>query len=127
MQGEMKLVKYCSTNSAVTWIIEYYSHLYIQYLLLRRVDINSDEFSRQLRPFLMERTEHFVHEFFSFARSPFDMATYDERAQYSWPESTDGPTPGSETPTVFHSSSAGVLGLRVKLSKYQDSLFVPKY
>ena len=73
----------------------------------RRVEIDSGEFPRQLRPFLAERTEHFVHEFHSFARSPFDMTAYDERAQYSWPGSNGRAEPEPETPTVFHGSSTG--------------------
>ena len=71
-----------------------------------RVELTSEDFCNQLRPFLFDKTEHFIHEFISFARSPFDITAYDERAQYSWPnESRDQVR---DTPTVFNSSSAGV-------------------
>ncbi|CAH3190405.1 unnamed protein product [Porites evermanni] len=70
-----------------------------------RVELTSEDFCNQLRPFLFDKTEHFIHEFISFARSPFDITAYDERAQYSWPnESRDQVR---DTPTVFNSSSAG--------------------
>ncbi|XP_051800723.1 LOW QUALITY PROTEIN: E3 ubiquitin-protein ligase Topors-like [Acanthochromis polyacanthus] len=36
----------------------------------------------ELRPFLMARTEHFLHELFSFARSPLSMDNYDLQATY---------------------------------------------
>ena len=70
-----------------------------------RVDLSSEEFCGHLRPFLFDKTEHFIHEFVSFARSPFDMNTYDGRVQYSWPgESREQ---ARDTPTVFHSHTAG--------------------
>lgn len=57
-----------------------------QYILslLPNVDIQSEEFHNHLRPFLYGRTEHFIHEFTSFARSPHDMDTYDQMAQYDF-------------------------------------------
>lgn len=50
-----------------------------------RHDITSPEFAEQLRPFLFEQTEHFVHEFVSFAQSPCDMVAYDDKAEYDIP------------------------------------------
>ncbi|XP_067027538.1 E3 ubiquitin-protein ligase Topors-like [Acropora muricata] len=72
--------------------------------LITKVELRSEEFYHQLRPFLFEKTEHFIHEFISFARSPFDLNTYDQHAQYSWyhESQTD---PVRDTPTVFHSST----------------------
>ncbi|XP_072173052.1 uncharacterized protein [Diadema setosum] len=57
-----------------------------QYILslLPNVDIQTEEFHNHLRPFLYGRTEHFIHEFTSFARSPHDMDTYDQMAQYDF-------------------------------------------
>ena len=71
------------------------------------MELSSDEFQRQLQPFLFDQTQHFIHEFTSFAQSPFDMTAYDERAQYNWPnnESRDQVR---DTPTVFHSHTSGV-------------------
>ena len=76
------------------------------HLFSPRVELSSDEFHLQLQPFLFDKTEHFIHEFTSFARSPFDMTAYDERAQYNRPnESRDQVR---DTPTVFHSQTSGV-------------------
>ena len=76
------------------------------YYYIFRVELSSEEFSRQLQPFLFDKTDHFIHEFIGFARSPFDMTAYDERAQYSWPsESEQEPR---DTPTVFHSQTSGL-------------------
>lgn len=43
-------------------------------------------FVEELQPFLLQTTEHFVHELVAFAKSPFDINTYDERVFYPWPE-----------------------------------------
>uniref|UniRef100_A0A3B3ZMZ3 E3 ubiquitin-protein ligase Topors n=1 Tax=Periophthalmus magnuspinnatus TaxID=409849 RepID=A0A3B3ZMZ3_9GOBI len=45
----------------------------------------------ELRPFLQGCTEHFLHEFISFAKSPFNMEAYDQHAVYDYqgPSSTD--------------------------------------
>nr|XP_061810964.1 E3 ubiquitin-protein ligase Topors-like [Nerophis lumbriciformis] len=40
---------------------------------------------RELRPVLLTRTEHFLHELRCFARSPLGMDEYDLRVQYSPP------------------------------------------
>uniref|UniRef100_A0A1A8NMG5 E3 ubiquitin-protein ligase Topors n=1 Tax=Nothobranchius rachovii TaxID=451742 RepID=A0A1A8NMG5_9TELE len=41
-----------------------------------------------LRPFLLARTEHFLHELASFARSPLSMDAYDLQAVYEPPPTT---------------------------------------
>jgi E3 ubiquitin-protein ligase Topors len=38
-----------------------------------------------LLPYLGDRTEQFIHELVSFARSPFELDTYDRLVQYDWP------------------------------------------
>ena len=50
--------------------------------LLKRFDIQSEEFAEHLRSFLGQRTEHFIHEFYTFCRSPYDMVAYDGYAVY---------------------------------------------
>ncbi|XP_078070163.1 E3 ubiquitin-protein ligase Topors-like isoform X1 [Mustelus asterias] len=50
-----------------------------------RYDMESQAFQDELRPFLLSRTEHFLHEFISFARAPFNMESYDQRANYDCP------------------------------------------
>ena len=72
-----------------------------------RVELTSEEFYHQLLPFLFDKTEHFIHEFISFARSLFDLNTYDQHAQYSWYDESQT-DPVRDTPTVFHSSTTGL-------------------
>lgn len=50
--------------------------------LIERYPINSREFRRAVRPHLGSRTNHFVHEFYHFARSPYDMVGHDNAARY---------------------------------------------
>lgn len=50
--------------------------------LIERHLINSREFRRAMRPHLGSRTNHFVHEFYHFARSPYDMVGHDNAARY---------------------------------------------
>lgn len=50
--------------------------------LIERYSIDSREFRRALRQHLGSRTRHFVHEFYNFARSPYDMVGHDSAAQY---------------------------------------------
>ncbi|XP_012398842.1 E3 ubiquitin-protein ligase Topors-like [Sarcophilus harrisii] len=50
-------------------------------------DLDSQSFSEILEPYLLKYTKHFLHEFISFARSPFSMKTYDQRAIYECPSS----------------------------------------
>ncbi|XP_017051714.1 E3 ubiquitin-protein ligase Topors [Drosophila ficusphila] len=51
--------------------------------ILPMTNILGPTFRRRLAPFLGERTSHFIHELFNFARSPFDMVGYDHVVQYS--------------------------------------------
>lgn len=51
--------------------------------LLTRYSIYSREFREQVTPYFQRRTEHFIHEFLNFARSPFDMIGYDRIVQYA--------------------------------------------
>lgn len=58
--------------------------------LITNVDIQSEEFHINLRPFLHDTVEHFVHEFANYARSPFDMDTYDQMSQYDFSGNSTG-------------------------------------
>ncbi|KAH8261115.1 hypothetical protein KR044_003605, partial [Drosophila immigrans] len=51
--------------------------------ILPMINIPTRTFRRRLSPFLGERTNHFIHELFNFARSPYDMIGYDRMVQYS--------------------------------------------
>lgn len=50
--------------------------------LLLQVELLNPQFSAEVRPFLGDRTRHFMHELISYARSPFDMIGYDRSASY---------------------------------------------
>ncbi|KAM6105610.1 LOW QUALITY PROTEIN: E3 ubiquitin-protein ligase Topors-like [Pterocles gutturalis] len=50
-----------------------------------RYDLESQAFAEVLQPFLLNRTEHFLHEFISFARCPFNLEAYDQHANYDCP------------------------------------------
>ncbi|XP_033108302.1 E3 ubiquitin-protein ligase Topors-like [Anneissia japonica] len=52
--------------------------------LIQRIDIQTQEFKNNLQGFLLNKTEHFVHEFINFAHSPYDVQTYDQIAQYDY-------------------------------------------
>jgi E3 ubiquitin-protein ligase Topors len=79
---------------------------------LQRLDINSEPFYTLVSPFLGARTRHFMHEFNSFARSPFDMAAYDTRAVYARPpqaigaEATVAPIEFSDSSSSSHGESS---------------------
>jgi len=51
--------------------------------LLRQFPITSDDFYERLFPYLGLHTRRFLLELDAFARSPFDMTTYDARVVYS--------------------------------------------
>ena len=67
-----------------------------------RVDITSETFHDLVAPFLGARTRHFVHEFHTFARSPFNMEAYDTRVVYERPSQI-----ASTTPIEFSDTSSG--------------------
>ena len=79
----------CSTSSLSTGsrILRTITRLPPLYCILLRVDLRSDEFPSYLEPYLHEKTSQFIHEFISFAASPFDMIAYDQNVSYDWPDS----------------------------------------
>ncbi|XP_064479396.1 E3 ubiquitin-protein ligase Topors-like isoform X2 [Ornithodoros turicata] len=50
--------------------------------LIVRYDVRSAEFLEHVLPFFQNRTGHFIHEFYCFATSPYDMVAYDRTAVY---------------------------------------------
>ncbi|XP_063226036.1 E3 ubiquitin-protein ligase Topors-like [Bacillus rossius redtenbacheri] len=50
--------------------------------MLRRYNIRSSEFRVQLTPYIRGYTTHFLHEFYNFARSPYDMIGFDRSVTY---------------------------------------------
>lgn len=58
----------------------------------------------ELRPFLLARTDHFLHELVSFARSPLSLDNYDLQAVYEPPAAAlelDGVSSSSESSSVI--------------------------
>ena len=58
---------------------------YVLEMILRLITqhhICSRPFREAVLQYLGSNTEHFIHEFFQFSRSPFDMYGFDENAQY---------------------------------------------
>ncbi|KAM7394343.1 hypothetical protein PAMP_021155 [Pampus punctatissimus] len=73
----------------------------VQHIIMTRItryDMEEGAIQEELRPFLQGRTEHFLHEFISFARSPFNMEAYDQHAVY------DCPAPSSNEDSSSNSS-----------------------
>ena len=56
--------------------------------LVKKFEIQSADFREHIYPYIGERTDLFIHEFYNFARSPFDMAAYDQHAVYEEPTVT---------------------------------------
>lgn len=57
----------------------------VQHIIMSRItryDLGDEAIKEELQPFLRGRTEHFLHEFINFARSPFNMDAYDQHAVY---------------------------------------------
>lgn len=66
----------------------------VQHIVMSRItryDVEDGAMLEELRPFLQGCTEHFLHEFICFAKSPFNMEAYDQQAVYDCPgpSSTD--------------------------------------
>lgn len=73
----------------------------VQHIIMSRItmyDLEDGAIQEELRPFLQGRTEHFLHEFISFAKAPFNMESYDQHAIY------DCPAPSSNEDSSSNSS-----------------------
>ncbi|CAG4954327.1 unnamed protein product [Colias eurytheme] len=51
--------------------------------LLPRYHINSPEFREGMQRYFGDRTEHFLHELYCFASTPYDISGYDRNVQYT--------------------------------------------
>lgn len=51
--------------------------------LIRSHDITSRTFRRRVHIFILQYTDHFIHELTNFARSPYDMIGYDRNVMYA--------------------------------------------
>lgn len=55
---------------------------------MTKFDLESESFTDLLEPYLLQHTQHFLHEFLSFVYSSYDVETYDRSATYQCPPST---------------------------------------
>ncbi|KAI8850983.1 hypothetical protein BC829DRAFT_488464 [Chytridium lagenaria] len=78
-------------------------------IVLEKYEIQSQHAVDLLRQFLMEHTEHFIHELVSFLRSPFNVDAWDRAVQYDGmgqPEISSGSGSGSGSGSNASSSSS---------------------
>ena len=73
--------------------------------LIKRHNIDSEEFYQHVYPFVGRHTRHFMHEFLMFAKSPYHMAAYDQHVTYE--PSTEYVNEQSDTETIRHSDDNG--------------------
>lgn len=67
--------------------------------LIKNYPINSDELYQRIYPYVGRYTRHFMHEFETFARSPYNMSAYDQHAVYQ-PQTLDVDS-NSETDSIL--------------------------
>ncbi|XP_074643120.1 uncharacterized protein LOC141900226 [Tubulanus polymorphus] len=91
--------------------------------LVKRFSIRSPEFREHILTLIGSRVDHFIHEFYNFARSPYDMMAYDQRAVYNEVEDRTGSSPDSDGDVVFVTeeqgsrATAGTRNLEAPLSR----------
>ncbi|XP_061100968.1 topoisomerase I binding, arginine/serine-rich a isoform X2 [Conger conger] len=79
---------------------------------ITRYDMEDQAMQEELRPFLLARTDHFLHEFISFARSPFNMEAYDQHAVYDCPAPSSLEDSSSDASVIAISEDEDELDLR---------------
>jgi len=89
--------------------------------------IQSPEMRDLLLPYLSIRTEHFQHELFNFARTPFDLTGYDRNVTYTTRAAphTEVVSSGSESevdPDGAADTSVQVIGQRTSSSEFIDQV-----
>lgn len=75
----------------------------VQHIVMSRItrfDVEDGAMLEELRPFLQGCTEHFLHEFISFAKSPFNMAAYDQHAVYDCPDQSSADENSSNSSVI---------------------------
>ena len=75
--------------------------------------MESKEFVSHLQPFLLDNTEHFMHELVSFATTPLDMVAYDDKVCYDFDQVRPAiPTSdATKIPPVHHSPQPGTISM----------------
>lgn len=75
----------------------------VQHVIMSRItryDMEDETIHEELRPFLQGRTRHFLHEFISFAKAPFNMEAYDQHAVYDCPAPLSGEDSSSNSSVI---------------------------
>ncbi|XP_068606696.1 topoisomerase I binding, arginine/serine-rich a [Brachionichthys hirsutus] len=75
----------------------------VQHIIMSRItryDMEDGAIGDELKPFLQGRTEHFLHEFISFAKSPFNMEAYDQHAVYDCPAPSSNENSSSDSSVI---------------------------
>jgi len=85
---------------------------------IERFEIRSPEFHEKLLPYLANRTDHFQHEFYHYARSVYDMIGYDRTATY-----VDHPPP-SDNHDVDLDTPVGAAAAAAETSDSDDIMVV---
>ncbi|XP_017544077.1 E3 ubiquitin-protein ligase Topors [Pygocentrus nattereri] len=75
----------------------------VQHIIMSRIthyDMDDAAIRDELRPFLLARTDHFLHELVSFARSTLSIETYDQQAVYECPAPSYEEDSGSDSSII---------------------------
>ncbi|XP_030760075.1 E3 ubiquitin-protein ligase Topors-like [Sitophilus oryzae] len=86
-----------------TQLIMHVVDLILDHLL--RYHICSRTFRNLLRDYLDTKTDHFIHEFYNFMRSPYDMFGYDRSIIYTSRPTSPTPVLEEDTVEVFDDNS----------------------
>lgn len=86
---------------------------------IERFEIRSPEFHEKLLPYLANRTDHFQHEFYHYARSVYDMIGYDRTATY-----IDRPPPSDNNHDVGLDTPVGAAAAAAETSDSDDIMVV---
>lgn len=102
----------------------------VQHIIMCRItryDLGDEAIKQELQPFLRGRTEHFLHEFINFARSPFNMDAYDQHAVYDGiaPSSNEDSSPAQSVIAISEDEEqpAGSGQLRETSSSLSNSVW----
>lgn len=83
-----------------------YASIHLSFICLStRIDLESPDFIDHLQPFLHEKTEHFLHELISFAKSPLDITAYDNKVSYGLSQKTTTQREGKKEQPIAEVSS----------------------
>lgn len=86
------------------------------------IDMNSRAFKIMIREYMLEYTDQFIHEFLSFARSPYNVSQYDQAAHYGMNGDRGSQQSGRSMPSRKHRSRQYRTDGRSRWDNSPDSL-----